>query len=126
MDFFDFIKKKGITKDNLNDKIKDNLNDKVKDNLKDDLNNKVKDNKDNSKDSNKDSSKDNCIKKKHEFYKRGDRIIIVYLKDSKLNCYKGYVGCILKYKFDEAEIILDTILSNHGIAFPIDHFIKFE
>lgn len=60
--------------------------------------------------------------------KRGDFVKIIYLKNSNLNIYKGYVGDIREYRKDQdsAIIFLHAISSNNKIRFPIEHFIKID
>jgi hypothetical protein len=60
--------------------------------------------------------------------KRGDFVKIIYLKNSNLNIYKGYVGDIREYRKDQnsAIIFLHAISSSNNIRFPIEHFIKID
>lgn len=60
--------------------------------------------------------------------KRGDFVKIIYLKNSNLNIYKGYVGDIREYRKDQdsAIIFLHAISSSNKIRFPIEHFIKID
>jgi hypothetical protein len=57
---------------------------------------------------------------------KGDMVKIVYLKDSILNAYKGYIGEVREYKRDQeiAIIFLHAITSKAMVKFPIEHFIK--
>lgn len=59
-------------------------------------------------------------------FRKGDFVKIIYLKDSKLNCYKGYFGEIRSYisTGKTACIMLEAINSNKKILFPTSHFIK--
>ena len=59
-------------------------------------------------------------------FKKDDRIRIVYVKDSKLNTYKGYNGEIKHYIKDasEAIIILEALPYPRTMSFPIIHFSK--
>lgn len=58
--------------------------------------------------------------------KKGDLVKIIYIKDSILNTYKGYIGEIKEYRkdMDSAVIFLHCITSFTSIKFPIEHFIK--
>ena len=60
--------------------------------------------------------------------KRGDFVKIIYLKNSNLNIYKGYVGDIREYRKDQdsAIIFIHAISSSNNIRFPIEHFIKID
>lgn len=60
--------------------------------------------------------------------KLGDFVKIIYLKNSNLNIYKGYVGDIREYRKDQdyAIIFLHAISSSNKIRFPIEHFIKID
>jgi hypothetical protein len=59
-------------------------------------------------------------------FKKGDFIKIVYVKDSKLNMYKGYFGEIRNYTrgASHAFVTLEAVNSKQEILFPITHFIK--
>lgn len=57
-------------------------------------------------------------------YKKGDFIFIIYLENSPLNCYKGYIGEIKTYTIgsDNANVTLEALNSTTTIKFPIKHF----
>jgi hypothetical protein len=60
--------------------------------------------------------------------KRGDFVKIIYIKDSLLNSYKGYIGEIRDYKKDQeyALVFLHAISSQTVIKFPLQHFYKID
>lgn len=57
---------------------------------------------------------------------RGDFVKIIYVKDSPLNSYKGYIGEIRDYKKDQdsALVFLHPITSQCIVKFPLHHFYK--
>ena len=58
--------------------------------------------------------------------KKGDFVKIIYMENSILNTYKGYIGEIKEYRkdMDSAVIFLHCITSFTSLRFPIEHFIK--
>jgi transcription antitermination factor NusG len=60
--------------------------------------------------------------------KKGDFVKIIYMKNSILNTYKGYIGEIKEYRkdMDSAVIFLHCITSFTSIRFPIEHFVKIK
>lgn len=57
-------------------------------------------------------------------YRKGNFITVIYLKDSILNSYKGYMGEIRTYTrgSDTATVVLEGLNSSIPIKFPINHF----
>jgi ribosomal protein L21E len=61
----------------------------------------------------------------YAYFKKGDRIRIIYKTGSFLNSYKGYIGEVHQCKNDNtALVILHAMNCLKPISFPQDHFIK--
>lgn len=60
--------------------------------------------------------------------RKGNFVRIVYLKNSSLNAYKGYIGEIKDYKYgkDDAIVFLHGINCLTFVKFPLEHFILIE
>jgi hypothetical protein len=66
-----------------------------------------------------------------EVYKnitKGDMVKIMWVKNSILNSYKGYIGEIKYYERDKdsAMVFLHAISYPTIINFPLHHFVKFD
>ena len=61
----------------------------------------------------------------YENLKRGDRVKIIRMENSNLNCYKGYLGEIKDYKKNQdfALVYLLGTLNLAIVKFPLEHFI---
>jgi hypothetical protein len=129
MDFFQFLQK---SSDSHVTNKKSNKKNIVKTDNKQ-LDNKQLDNKqlDNKHLDNQQLDNQQLVNQETTIYKnikRGDFVKIIYLKNSSLNIYKGYVGDIREYRKDQdsAIIFLHAISSNNAIRFPIEHFVKID
>ena len=118
MDFFQFLQKSSNSpvENTTNKNPNKRLDNKQLDNKQ--LDNKQLDNK----------QLDNQETVVYKNIKRGDFVKIIYLKNSNLNIYKGYVGDVKEYIKDQdsAIIFLHAISSSNNIRFPIEHFIKID
>jgi hypothetical protein len=126
MDFFQFLQKSSDSHVTNKKSNKKNI-------VKTDQDNKQLDNKqlDNKQLDNKQLDNQQLVNQETTVYKnikRGDFVKIIYLKNSSLNIYKGYVGDIREYRKDQdsAIIFLHAISSNNAIRFPIEHFVKID
>jgi len=131
MDFFQFLQnssdttnkkpnKKNIVKTQDQDQDQDQIQDQNQDQIQDQIQDQTQD-QDNQQQQNQEITV-------YKNIKRGDFVKIIYLKNSNLNIYKGYVGDIREYRKDQnsAIIFLHAISSSNNIRFPIEHFIKID
>jgi hypothetical protein len=118
MDFFEFLQK---SSNSPNNSTENKQSDKNKQSNK----NKVQKENKQQQENEQLCNQENTVYKN---IKRGDFIKIIYLENSNLNSYKGYIGEIRDYRNDQesAVIFLHGISSNNAIKFPIQHFIKID
>lgn len=62
----------------------------------------------------------------HDQLRIHQEIVIVGVKNSKYNCYKGYIGYIKNIRQDKITVCLNAILDKNNIIFPIDHVRKLD
>ena len=123
MDFFQFLQNSSDTtnkKPNKKNIVKTQDQDQDQDQIQDQIQDQTQD-QDNQQQQNQEITV-------YKNIKRGDFVKIIYLKNSNLNIYKGYVGDIREYRKDQnsAIIFLHAISSSNNIRFPIEHFIKID
>ncbi len=61
-----------------------------------------------------------------EYYKRGDRIVVIKFKESNYNYYKGYYGFVLEFYPEKKSIrILLDCPSHRVLNLPVEHVTKY-
>ncbi len=65
-------------------------------------------------------------KHERETLRLHQEIIVVGIKNSKYNCYKGYIGYIKHIREDTVTVCLDAILDKGDFILPKEHVRKFD